>query len=72
MEEKENARENVPDASELTAFGLNIRGLITALIIFTICFMSILQLEVKEPLYTLGGMIVAFYFGHQAGSTPKK
>jgi hypothetical protein len=62
----------VNDTSRI--FGLSLRGWIAFIVIYTICLMSLIGLEVKEPLYTLAGMVVAFYFGQEKGkkdsSTP--
>ena len=55
-----------------TIYGVSLRGIITTVIILTICVMSALKTEIKEPLYTLGGMVAAFYFGHQQGLATKK
>lgn len=43
--------------------GVSLRGWIAVIVIVTVCAMSVLALEVKEPLYTLAGLIVGFYFG---------
>jgi hypothetical protein len=46
--------------------GVTLRGWIAVLVILTICSMSIMNIDIKEPLYTLGGLIVGFYYGqHQ-------
>jgi hypothetical protein len=37
-------------------------------VVATICLMSGLKIDIKEPLYTLAGLIVGFYFGQN----PKK
>jgi hypothetical protein len=42
---------------------VSLRGWISVIVILTVCLMSGLQIEVKEPLYTLAGLIVGFYFG---------
>jgi hypothetical protein len=44
-------------------FGMSLRGLIAAVVIITICVMSMCNIKVEEPLYTLCGMVVAFYYG---------
>lgn len=51
-----------------TAFGISIRGWIAIAVILTVCGMSIGQIDIKEPLYTLAGLIVGFYYGQN----PKK
>ena len=42
---------------------VSLRGWISVIVISTVCLMSGLQIEVKEPLYTLAGLVVGFYFG---------
>ena len=49
---------------ESKVFGISIRGFITLLVVFTVCAMSATQLEIKEPLYTLAGLTIGYYFGH--------
>jgi len=48
--------------------GISLRGWIAMIVILTICLMSGLQIDIKEPLYTLAGLIIGFYFGQN----PKK
>jgi hypothetical protein len=42
---------------------VSLRGWIATMVVFTVCLMSVLALDVKEPLYTLAGLVVGFYFG---------
>lgn len=42
---------------------ISIRGWLAIIVVVTVCIMSFLLIEVKEPLYTLAGLIVGFYFG---------
>lgn len=46
-------------------FGVSVRGWLAAVLVVTICGMSSAGVEVKEPLYTLGGLAVGFYFGQK-------
>jgi len=43
--------------------GVSLRGWIAVTVITTVCAMSLAMIEVKEPLYTLAGLIVGFYYG---------
>lgn len=43
--------------------GLSLRGAIALIVILTVCIMSVFAIDVKEPLYTLAGLIVGFYYG---------
>lgn len=42
---------------------ISIRGWITLIVVLTVCAMSVMKIDIKEPLYTMTGMIIAFYFG---------
>lgn len=44
-------------------FGLSVRAIITLSLVWTVCYMAVTGIEVKEPLYTLVGMVAAYYFG---------
>lgn len=46
-----------------TIWGVSLRGWISLIVVLTVCLMSASNVEVKEPLYTLAGLIVGFYFG---------
>ncbi len=50
-------------------FGVSLRGWISFTVIYTVCIMSIIKVDIKEPLYTLAGMVVAYYFGQEKGKT---
>lgn len=43
--------------------GVSVRGWIALIVVSTVCAMSMGAIEVKEPLYTLAGLVVGFYFG---------
>ena len=53
------------------AFGISVRGWIAIIVVLTVCAMSVGKIEVKEPLYTLAGLVVGFYFG-QNPNAPKR
>lgn len=44
---------------------ISVRALIALIVILTVCYMSIVGTTVVEPLYTLAGLIVGFFFGQQ-------
>src|ERR1700723_3783291 len=48
---------------------VSVRGWITLLVVFTVCLMSIMKIDIKEPLYTMTGMIIAFYFGQNKATS---
>lgn len=50
---------------ESFAFGLSVRAWIALSLVWTVCYMAIYQLEVKEPLYSLALLAVGFYFGQR-------
>jgi len=47
------------------AFGVTIHAWIALGTVYTILLMSVLDIKISEPLYTIGGMVVAFYFGQK-------
>ena len=51
---------------------ISLRGWIALLITATVCTMSVIGRDVKEPLYTLAGMVIGFYFANaqQKKTTP--
>lgn len=54
-----------PKMYESHIFSLSARSLIALIVVLTVCYMSIRVTEVKEPLYTLAGLVVGFFFGQQ-------
>ena len=55
------------DSSKI--LGTSLRGWISFTVVYTVCMMSLFGVDVKEPLYTLAGMVVAYYFGQEKGKT---
>lgn len=51
--------------SESQFANVSVRAWIALIVVVSICGMSAFSIEVKEPLYTLGGLIVGFYFGQK-------
>jgi len=58
------------DHSEI--FGVSLRGWVSLILIVTVCAMSIMNIKVEEPLYSLVLTISSFYFGHQIASRSNK
>lgn len=54
-----------PKHMESHILNMSVRSIIALIVILTVCYMSIAASEVKEPLYTLAGLIVGFFFGQQ-------
>jgi hypothetical protein len=50
---------------ESRIFGVSTRGIITLLIVLTVCGMSAAGRSVEEPLYTMVGLVIGFYFGQR-------
>jgi len=50
-------------SDESRIFGVSIRGWLAVMLVATVCVMSFLTKEVKEPLYTLVMVAVSFYLG---------
>ena len=63
-EDHSEKQKHQPDSSVL---GISVRGWIAILVVSTICLMSCLEIAVTEPLYTMGGMIVAFFYATAGG-----
>lgn len=56
---------NPSTSEESTLFNVSIRAWTLLLLVLTVCIMSVIGIEVKEPLYTLVGLAVGFYFGQK-------
>lgn len=67
---KELSAESSQSYDTSTLWGVSLRGWISLIVVLTVCFMSALSVEVKEPLYTLAGLIVGFYFGQNQKKNP--
>jgi len=52
-------------------FGISMRGWLALVIVATICLLSGLQIEVVEPLYSMGTMALGFYFGQKVNQNTK-
>jgi len=52
-------------------FHVSVRAWLALLLCGTVCYMSIAGAEVKEPLYTLVGAAIFYYFGSQQKRDPK-
>jgi len=50
---------------ESELFGVSIRAWTLMILVLTVCIMSVMGIEVREPLYTLVGLAVGFYFGQK-------
>ena len=44
---------------------VSVRAILATIIVLTVCGLSCLQIEVKEPLYTLAAISVGWYFGQK-------
>lgn len=54
-----------PPVEESRIMNVSMRGWIALIVVLTVCAMSVMNLEIREPLYTLAGMVVGFYFAQQ-------
>lgn len=52
-------------------FGISMRGWLALIIVLTVCILSGLQIEVVEPLYSMGTMALGFYFGQKVNQNTK-
>lgn len=60
---------NPSTSEESTLFNVSIRAWTLLMLVTTVCIMSVVGIEVKEPLYTLVGLAVGFYFGQKTKGT---
>lgn len=51
------------DAKDSHMFNVSVRGWLVILLVVTVCFMSISARKIEEPLYTLVGLGMGYYFG---------
>ena len=63
MEDNTEIIKKATENTDSKIANVSLRGWISVIVITTVCVMSGLQIEVKEPLYTLAGLVVGFYFG---------
>lgn len=57
-----DCKDDVTHKSESGILSISIRGWLSLIVVYTVCLMSVFKLEVKEPLYTMCGMMIAFYY----------
>jgi len=58
--------DKVQEESQL--MNVSVRGWITVGLVLTVCVMSVLKIDIKEPMYTLVVMAVTFYLGSKTTS----
>ena len=63
---KQDVKRESKDSSKI--LNVSLRGWITLMITATVCIMSIYDINVKEPMYTLVGMVVGYYFAQNKNS----
>lgn len=57
--------------TESKIFGISLRGAICLIVVLTVCAMSGLGIKIEEPLYTMVGSMIGFYFGQKEKNPPK-
>lgn len=58
--------ENQPEEKvESKVYGVSIRGWLAVILVSTVCIMSGLGIEVKEPLYSMVLLAIGFYYGQK-------
>lgn len=60
-----------PQKDNSRLFGISLRGCVALILVLTVCAMSVMQIVVSEPLYSLSLTISSFYFGHQVAARNK-
>lgn len=58
--------------NESSIFGISVRALIAFTLVLCVCVMSLMGLDVNEPLYTLVIMGVSFYLGKSSNPVDNK
>lgn len=61
----ENQPQETKSSTESELLGVSVRAWTLLILVTTVCTMSVIGTEVKEPLYTLVGLAVGFYFGQK-------
>jgi hypothetical protein len=59
------------ESPDSKAFNVSIRAWICLLVVLTVCYMSVAQIEIREPLYTLCGMVIGYYFAQSKKQSPE-
>jgi hypothetical protein len=54
--------------SESKVLGVSVRGWIASIIIVTVCAMSVMRIDIAEPLYGLAMAAMGWYFGQKEKS----
>jgi hypothetical protein len=57
--------ETDPKRDQSHICSLSVRALITLLVTITVCVMAFQNKKVEEPLYTVVGLCLGFYFGQR-------
>ena len=63
--ETNNAVEPVGEPAESKAFSVSVRAWLAIMLVATVCGMSVAGKVVEEPLYTLVGMALGWYYGQK-------
>lgn len=63
MSEETQTTEQRSEGNGSSIMGVSLRGWLAFLLVLTVCGMSVSQIVVEEPLYSLATLAVGFYFG---------
>lgn len=61
-----------PKRHDSHIMGLSVRSIVVLVIVGTVCYMSVIKLKIEEPLYTLVGMCMGYYFGQNNQNKQQK
>lgn len=53
---------------ESKIFGVSVRAFIAIIVVFTLCYMTLEQLKIVEPFYTICTFVIGFFFGQKANT----
>lgn len=57
--------------NESKLLGISLRGWLAFLLVWTVCWMSVVQTKVEEPLYSAVLLALGFYFGQKSTQEKK-
>jgi len=55
---------------ESKVFGMSVRAFIAMFICMTLCYMTMAQIPIKEPFYSICIFVIGFFFGQKTSGLP--
>lgn len=63
---------DIKPLNESNIFGISVRAIIAFTLVVTVCIMSVMKIQVIEPLYSLAVMAAGFYLGAKTNGGEKQ